>query len=109
MPATITGLDFIILPTQDKNRAINFYRDILGLQVDCYWGETGAEFKLGNDTTLAIVDSKAMEKPFAAFTAGAIAFRVSDVEAMVQELQAKGIIFMGDVIDSGVCNNGLFL
>lgn len=106
--ATITGLDFVLLPTQDLTRAVSFYRDLLGLEVECPWGEIGMEFKLGNDLTLAVMDSTAMERQFAAITAGAVALRVADFEASVKDLQAKGVVFAGDVIDSGVCKMAMF-
>jgi predicted enzyme related to lactoylglutathione lyase len=101
--ATIKGLDFILLPTQDLNRAVTFYRDVLGLEVESPWGEMGMEFKIGNDLTLAVMDSKAIGRPFAAVTGGTIALKVVDVEATVKELQAKGVVFEHELIDSGVC------
>lgn len=106
--ATITGLDFILLPTQDLTRAVSFYRDLLGLAVECPWGEIGMEFKLGNDLTLAVMDSAAMGRTFAASAGGAIALKVADFEASVKDLQAKGVVFMGEVIDSGVCKMAMF-
>lgn len=110
MPATATikGLDFILLPTLDVGRAVSFYRDLLGLEVECAWGEIGMEFKLGADLTLAVMNPTAMERPFAPVTAGTIALGVADVEAVMKELQAKGIVFAGQVIDSGVCKMAMF-
>lgn len=106
--ATIQGLDFITLPTQDLKRATSFYHDLLGLEVESPWGEMGIEFKLGNDTTLAVVDSAAINRPFVANTGGAIALKVADVDATVTELQAKGVTFHGDILDSGVCKMAFF-
>lgn len=103
LTSTITGLDFILLPTQDLGRAVNFYRDVLGLEVDSPWGEIGMEFKLGNTLTLAVVDSKAIGRTFAPVTGGTVALSVGDVEATVKELQAKGVVFEAELIDSGVC------
>jgi len=107
-PATIKGLDFIILPTQDKNRAVGFYHDTLGLEIDSHWGDRGVEFKLGSGLTLAVADTAAIGRSFAAHTAGAIALGVEDVDAAVQALQAKGVTFEGDIIDSGVCKMAFF-
>lgn len=106
--SAITGLDFIMIPTQDVPRAVSFYRDLLGLELDCMWREMGAEFKLGNDLTLAVMDPSATGRPFAAHETGAIALKVSDVEAAVKNLEAKGIAFHGEMIDSGVCKMAFF-
>lgn len=106
--AAIQGLDFIMIPTQDVNRAVSFYRDLLGLELDSMWGEMGAEFKLGGDLTLAVMDPSATGRPFAAHDCGAIALSVIDVDASVKGLQAKGIEFHGEIIDSGVCKMAFF-
>jgi predicted enzyme related to lactoylglutathione lyase len=103
MTTSVTGLDFILLPTQDKNRAIAFYRDTLGLELDSEWGEMGAEFKLDGEITLALADTKAINRPFSAHNAGCVALKVADVDAAVKALQAKGVTFEGEIIDSGVC------
>lgn len=110
MPATtpIQGLDFVMIPTQDLNRAVSFYRDTLGLELDSMWGEMGAEFKLGNDLTLAVMDPSATGRPFAPHDTGAIALSVPDVDAAVAALSAQGITFHGERIDSGVCKMAFF-
>lgn len=108
VPSPIQGLDFVMLPTQDLPRAVGFYRDLLGLEVDSEWGEMGVEFKLGNDLTLAVMDVAATGRPFAPHAAGAIALQVSDVETTVNALKAKGIAFHGERIDSGVCKMAFF-
>lgn len=104
----ISGLDFLILPTQDKARAERFYCDVLDLELDSHWGEIAVEFKLSDDLTLALMDPAAMQQAFAAVTTGVIALRVTDFEASVSELQARGVQFEGDVIDSGACKMANF-
>ncbi|MNX39438.1 Glutathione transferase FosA [compost metagenome] len=106
--SAIQGLDFLMIPTQDLNRAVSFYRDLLGLELDSMWGEMGAEFKLGNEITLAVMDPSATGRPFAPHGTGAVALKVKDVDATVQMLQAKGIVFHGERIDSGVCKMAFF-
>ena len=39
---------------------------------------------------------------------GHIAFHVDDVAAARAELEAKGVEFMGDTLDTGVCHMALF-
>lgn len=101
--ATLTGLDFIILPTADLARSEAWYHDVLGLEIDSKWGEMAVEFKLEGATTLAMVDPKAIGREFAAVKTGTVAFRVADFEAASAALKAKGVEFHGEVIDSGVC------
>ncbi len=100
---TITGLDFILLPTQDVKRAEKFYTEVLGMEVEAHWRDVGVEFKLGHDQTLALVDPAIMGDEFSAATTGIVALRVADVDAAVAALKAKGIEFQGELIDSGVC------
>ncbi len=107
MPATVSGLEFIILPSRDLERATAFYQDILGLEIDSKWREMGVEFELGDDITLALVDSAAIGQTFAAVSTGTVALGVADVDASVKELEAKGVEFR-DVIDSGVCKMAFF-
>jgi catechol 2,3-dioxygenase-like lactoylglutathione lyase family enzyme len=108
MTTQIQGLDFILLPTQDKARAIAFYRDALGLELDSEWGEIGAEFKLDGAITLAVADPTVANRPFVPLTAGAIAIKVADVPAAVEALKAKGVEFVSEIIDSGVCKMAYF-
>lgn len=108
MTTKVQGLDFILLPTQDKARAIAFYRDTLGLELDSEWGDMGAEFKLDGEITLAVADPKAANRPFVPLTAGAIAIKVADVPAAVAALSAKGVTFESEIIDSGVCKMAFF-
>lgn len=103
LTTTITGLDFILLPAQDVKRAEQFYGEVLGLAVEAHWGEMGVEFGLGNDQTLALVNPALMEKPFVPVSSGVVALKVSDIEAAIQDLKARGVVFEGEVIDSGVC------
>jgi predicted enzyme related to lactoylglutathione lyase len=102
----VTHTDFVMVPTQDFARAVEFYGTTLGLQQSKQWGEMpGMEFETGN-LTLAIVQSDAFGFEFS--TGAAIALRVDDVEATRTELEAAGIAFMADTIDSGVCHMATF-
>jgi len=109
MPATATvvGLDFLILPSQDLKKAEAFYRDTLGLEVDSRWRDMGVEFKRADDLTLALVDQAKIGREFAPASSGSVALKVRDVHSALADLSAKGVEFH-DVIDSGVCKMALF-
>lgn len=103
----ITGTDFVVVPTRDVDRAVAFYGDTLGLEAGIRYGDhPGAEFETG-DLTLAVMDLEAFGAPPAG-PGGPIAFRVDDVPAARAELEAKGVEFRGDIIDSGVCHQLFF-
>jgi predicted enzyme related to lactoylglutathione lyase len=103
----ITGVDFSMVPTQDFERAVDFYENTLGLQKSKQWGEMpGQEFETGN-LTLAVFDPKAFGQQFAPLSSP-IAFQVPDVHAAREELEGKGVTFMVDTIDSGVCHMAPF-
>ena len=103
----VRGVDFIIVPTEDFDRAKAFYKDVLGLERSKYWGKMPAvEFETGN-LTIAVMQSDAFGLEFKPHS-HPIAFQVDDVEATRAELEGKGITFPMDTIDSGVCHMAYF-
>jgi uncharacterized protein YndB with AHSA1/START domain/predicted enzyme related to lactoylglutathione lyase len=107
----VTGVDFVALPTQDIERAMDFYGDVLGLQRSSLWqrpGEepVGAEFENGT-VTIALMHSERLGQRFAPHSAP-VAFRVDDVAAARATLESRGVTFKGETIDSGVCHQALF-
>lgn len=103
----ITGVDFVILPTQDYDRAVEFYGEVLGLEQSVQWGEMPArEFETGS-LTIAVVQTDAFGMGFAP-NPNPVALHVDDVLGGREELEAKGIEFRGDTIDSGVCHMAMF-
>ena len=103
----VTGVDFICVPTQDFDKADAFYADVLGLERSKRWGSMPAgEFETGT-LTLALMQSDAFGMTFSPHT-HPIALHVADVAAARAELEAKGIQFNGDIIDSGVCHMANF-
>jgi catechol 2,3-dioxygenase-like lactoylglutathione lyase family enzyme len=103
----ITGVDFVCVPVQDIDRAVEFYGGVLGLPERKRWGSMpGVEFDAG-ELTLALMEPEAFGQTFSA-NALPVAFHVDDVEAARAELQAKGVEFHGEIIDSGVCNQAFF-
>ncbi|MGX6448565.1 VOC family protein [Patulibacter sp. S7RM1-6] len=106
MPS-ITRIDFFPIPTQDADRSAAFYRDTLGLeQAPRTAGRRYAEFDLGG-TTLSVWDPTSAGREFRANT-NAIALHTDDVEGLRAELEAGGLAFFGDTIDTGVCRMALF-
>jgi catechol 2,3-dioxygenase-like lactoylglutathione lyase family enzyme len=99
-PVLVEVVDFVSIPTRDVERAVAFYRDVLGLPVS---EVTDGEVEAPN-VTLSFWNPERDGEPFTANTAG-IGFRVADVEAATKEFEAAG----GEVIgieDSGVCHMG---
>jgi len=105
--STITGVDFATVFVKDYPAAVEFYGQALGLEHSADYGKIpGGEFETGN-LTLQVVDAAAVGRTFEPNT-HPIAFHVDDVEATRTELEAKGVSFLADTIDSGVCHMAVF-
>jgi predicted enzyme related to lactoylglutathione lyase len=103
----VTGTDFVCMPTQDFETAEKFYGDTLGLQRSHRWGNMPArEFETGS-LTIAVMQMDAFGQTFAP-NHGALALQVEDVHAAREELEAAGVQFVYDTIDSGVCHMAIF-
>ena len=106
-PSTITGVDFATVLVTDYPRATEFYGGTLGLEHSADYGKIpGGEFETGN-LTLQVLDAAAVGQDFKPST-HPIAFHVEDVEAARAELEAKGVSFLADTLDSGVCHMAPF-
>jgi catechol 2,3-dioxygenase-like lactoylglutathione lyase family enzyme len=92
--------DFVTVPTRDIERAVSWYRDVLGLAVSPY---TPGEVETPN-LTLSFWDPEADGEEFASNQAG-IGLRVADVQAAVDEARAGGAEVIG-IEDTGVCHMG---
>jgi catechol 2,3-dioxygenase-like lactoylglutathione lyase family enzyme len=103
----VTGTDFVVVHTQDFDASIAFYREVLGLEPSQRYGQMpGMEFETGS-LTLAILQIEAFGQEFRR-NGGPIALRVDDVAQARAELESRGVTFMGDIIDSGVCHQAFF-
>lgn len=103
----VRGVDFVLLPTRDLDRAADFYAGQLGLERGKLWqrGESpamGAEFEAPG-LTIAIAAPEAIGREFQPHSQP-IALRVDDVHEARAALEQRGVEFVGDVIDSGVCH-----
>jgi catechol 2,3-dioxygenase-like lactoylglutathione lyase family enzyme len=107
MTSPITGTDFITVATRDLDAAVDFYGGVLGLAELKRWGRLPAvEFETGN-LTIAVMQSEAFGLEFRANN-HPIELRVDDFEAAHDELEARGVEFKGETIDSGVCWQAFF-
>lgn len=98
--------DFISVPVTDMERATRFYRDTLGLpQVS----EQGfPEFQLGDNVSVYLLDMSKVGSSWQGPHTAHVALRVSDVAEARRELEAKGVDFDGDILDTNVCHMAFF-
>jgi catechol 2,3-dioxygenase-like lactoylglutathione lyase family enzyme len=102
----ITGVDFVAIPTHDVQAAADFYGNTLGLHRSVYNPEHHfAEFETGN-LTLSIINAEAMGLEHHAQRH--VALHVDDVAAARELLEARGLQFQGDTLDTGVCHMAFF-
>jgi predicted enzyme related to lactoylglutathione lyase len=110
-PATseqlISGVDFVALPTHDVVASAEFYGETLGLRRSVYMPERNfAEFETGN-LTLSVIDAEKMgieHNP----QPTEIALHVDDVAEARKTLEARGVQFKGEILDTGVCHMAFF-
>jgi predicted enzyme related to lactoylglutathione lyase len=103
----VTGVDFVAVPTNDLDAAVEFYGTTLGLTRSVYMPERNfAEFETGTVTLSVIVSEK--------FGLGyhpnhnALALHVEDVAVARATLVERGVEFMGETLDTGVCHMAFF-
>jgi len=97
-------VDFIGVPVKDLERADEFYGKTLGLERSPHSGPRWVEYETGN-VTLALISPEAMGPDFEPKPHSMpIALRVADVEEAKRKLQAAGVEFDDEIIDSGVCH-----
>ena len=103
----ITKTDFVFLPITSFEKAEAFYGDVLGLACSARYGnDFGGEFETGS-LTIQLIDAAKIGREFAP-SRGAIALHVDDVASARAKLEAQGVKFVGDTIDSGVCHQATF-
>jgi predicted enzyme related to lactoylglutathione lyase len=104
----VTGVDFVTVPAQDFDASVRFYGTVLGLPTVKQWGSMPAmEFQAGN-LTLAVMEPTAFGQEFRPHGLP-IALQVEDVAAARTHLEAQGVRFVTDMMDSGVCHQAMFL
>ena len=104
----VTGVDFVSVPTRDLERAAAFYGETLGLRRSMYKPERNfAEFETGT-VTLSVVNPERMGIGEFKANANHLALHVDDVAAARERLEERGVAFMGDILDTGVCHMAFF-
>jgi predicted enzyme related to lactoylglutathione lyase len=104
---TVKGVDFVAFQTKDFDRALAFYGETLALPRSVCMPDRGfAEFETGN-LTLSIIDAEKMGMEHHP-SLGPVALHVDDVADARERLEADGVTFRGDVLDTGVCHMAFF-
>src|ERR1700759_2670661 len=97
-PTIVTGVDFVSVPTQDLERAVDFYGATLGLRRSVYRPERNfAEFETGTET-LSVGDPKKMGIGDFPPNHSHVALQVDDVAAARAALEERGVGFMGEIL-----------
>lgn len=104
MGSTISKVDTVGVPSQDTERSRAFYIDTLGLRPD---ERSWNEFWIG-ETCFAIWEPARFGAEFQPQPNGIALLHVDDVEAARSELEAKGVQFVGETFDTGVCHMASF-
>ena len=104
MASPITNVDAIEIPSQDAERARRFYLETLELRPDEH---ARYEFWVGS-TCFEIWEPARMDMEFKPVETGLALLHVEDVDAARAELEGKGVQFLGDTFDTGVCHMAMF-
>jgi predicted enzyme related to lactoylglutathione lyase len=105
--AGVSGVDFVTIFVKDYPAAVEFYGATLGLEHSVDYGKIPAgEFETGS-LTLQVMDAESIGREFEPST-HPIALHVDDVAASRETLEADGVAFLGETIDSGVCHMAIF-
>jgi catechol 2,3-dioxygenase-like lactoylglutathione lyase family enzyme len=102
--SVVTGLDFVAVPSRDAERSRAFYVETLALRPD---DKARFEFWVG-ETCFGIWEPERMGGTFAPQKNAHWALHVDDVAEARRELEGKGVEFVGEVLDTGVCHMAFF-
>lgn len=103
--STITKVDSVGIPPTNTERSRAFYVDTLGLRPD---ERSWNEFWIG-ETCFSIWEPARFGMEFRPAKNGIALLRVEDVTAARAELEAKGVEFAGETVDTGVCHMATFV
>jgi catechol 2,3-dioxygenase-like lactoylglutathione lyase family enzyme len=106
-PVEVTGVDFLTVFVADYPKALDFYCGLLGLEHSVDYGKIPAGEVEAGSLTLQITDAASVGQELKR-RSHPLALHVEDVEAARAELEAKGVEFHGETIDSGVCHMAFF-
>jgi catechol 2,3-dioxygenase-like lactoylglutathione lyase family enzyme len=99
--------DFVGIPVTNRERAVTFYGETLGLKRNALSSDEWPEFETGN-VTILLNTPEQTGIPFSPSNT-AIALRVPDVGAAMERLKEAGVEFMfPEPYDAGVCHMAFF-
>ena len=98
--------DFISVPVTDMERAKEFYGETLGLEQVSDRGFP--EYQLGENISVYLLNMEGIGRQFTGPHTAHIAIRVPDVAETRRELEANGVEFEGDTLDTSVCHMAFF-
>jgi len=98
--------DYVSVPVTDLDRSTRFYGETLGLEQigQGQW----PEFQLGENVSLYLLDLSNIGQEWQGPHSASIALRVADVAEARRELEANGVTFDAETLDTGVCHMALF-
>ena len=99
----VERVDFVAVPTRDQARAVRFYGGTLGLDRNPNSSDRWVEFETSN-LTIAILPHEYTGRDEFVPSSAPIALRVPDVAEARRRLEAAGVEFGAETIDSGVCH-----
>jgi predicted enzyme related to lactoylglutathione lyase len=101
----VTGIDLTGYMVKDTQRALAFYRDVVGLEPTIvYPGDKGAEFELADGTTFGLWHG-GNEMPWQ--PSMGVLFAVDDLDAAVATMKERGVaLAMQD--ESPICFMAMF-
>ena len=102
--SVVTGLDFVAVPSRDAERTRAFYVETLGLRPD---DRARFEFWAGT-TCFGIWEPEKLGGTWEPQHNAHIALHVEDMDEARRELEAKGVQFVGETLDTGVCHMAFF-
>lgn len=103
MPQPLKKVAFTMYPVTDVPRARQFYEETLGLTAGLVGGEGEmhwVEYDLPGGGCMAI-SNYGDKQP--GTSGGSVAFEVEDLEALIEELKAKSVSFVTELIHGPSC------
>jgi catechol 2,3-dioxygenase-like lactoylglutathione lyase family enzyme len=97
----VETVDFLTIPTRDIEGSVRWYTEVLGL-------EPGAEGEVETPNVTISFWNPERDGEEVTPHVGGFGIRVADVEETRRELEAKGVEFLGETVDTGVCHMGFF-
>jgi predicted enzyme related to lactoylglutathione lyase len=102
----VRGVDFIMVSVTDMDRGRAFYGETLGLKEATAWPPDFFEFDAGESTiALGKPPAGAPQPPYNNGVSFALA--VEDVNAMAEQLRAKGVPILQGPMETSVCHMAL--